>query len=158
VSGRARLASWVLLVVSVILALFGIGDVTGGVTVDPGITLALTGLTPGDLQAAEPTAYAAYDFTTRTQGINLIAVGLALSAIVIGPYRAGRPWAWVAMWILPGWSILVFAAYVVFGLAPGQPPPPPMVSGPIVAILTAAVLIADAARFRAERSAVAPAT
>ena len=34
-----RIATWYLIVVAAVLVLFGSGDVVGGVTVDPGITL-----------------------------------------------------------------------------------------------------------------------
>jgi len=37
--------------------------------------------------------------------------------------------------------------YLVAGTDPGQPPPPPMISGPIVAVLCAAILIVTAPLF-----------
>ena len=51
------------------------------------------------------------------------------------------------MWLLPIWagSILVF--YLVVGVEPDQPPPPLMISGPILAVLCAAILLVSAPRF-----------
>ena len=37
--------------------------------------------------------------------------------------------------------------HLAFGIAPGQAPPTPMISGPIVALLAAALLLVSAPRF-----------
>jgi hypothetical protein len=142
-----RRAWWYLVAVSVLIALFGVGDVLGGVTIDPGITLGLTGLTPAELATQTASGYRAFDFTTRSQGAILAALGVVLTAIMLGPYRDGRRWAWNVMWVLPAWTAAVFILYVAFGVAPGQPPPPPMLSGPLLGGLAAAVLLLDRGRF-----------
>ena len=131
------------------LVVFGVGDVLGGVLADPAITVTLAGQSPADIQAAEPTAYRLYDFVTRSGGANLVLIGLLLAAIVAIPYRGGQRWAWWAMWILPAWAALVPVQFLVVGVAAGQPPAPPMVSGPIVAAIAAAVLLLDRQRFSA---------
>jgi hypothetical protein len=61
--------------------------------------------------------------------------------IVLIPLRRGERWAWWAAWALPIWAAVVPVFYLVAGVDPGQPPPPPMISGPIVAILSGAVLL-----------------
>ena len=142
-----RRAWWVLLAFTVLLGLFGIGDVLIGPAFDPGITLGLTGLTHAQLQAESPAGYRMLDFYTRVGGINLMAISAALTAIVLIPYRAGRRWAWWALWIAPAWTVGAFAINAAFGVAEGQAPPPPMVSGPIRAASTAAALLLDAPRF-----------
>jgi hypothetical protein len=147
VSGVRRRAWWVLAFFAVMLAVFGIGDVLGGVLADPAITRTLTGRSPADIQAAEPTAYRLYDFVTRSGGANLVLIGILLAVIVAIPYRGGQRWAWWAMWVLPAWAALVPIQYLIIGTAAGQPPAPPMVSGPVVAALAAGVLLADRQRF-----------
>ena len=104
-----RRAWWYLLALSVLIALFGVGDVLGGVTVDPGITLSLTGLTPAELGMQSAEGYRAFDFTTRTQGASLIVMGVVLTAILLVPYREGRRWAWNLMWVLPAWTLAGFS-------------------------------------------------
>ncbi len=150
-----RIATWFLIVVAAVLVLFGSGDVVGGVTVDPGITLGLSGLTPAELRTHEPTGYDVYDFATRSQGLALTAFGIAFLAIAAIPYRAGQRWAWWAAWILPAWSAAVAALYLAHGIRPEIAPPPPMVSGPAIAGIAAILLLADRASFLRARPEVA---
>ena len=46
-----------------------------------------------------------------------------------------------------GWSASVFAFYLVAGTHADQPPPPPMISGPILAAITAGIQLVSAPRF-----------
>ena len=141
--------SWLLLpVLTVILTLFGASDVVIGIAADPGITVAITGLTPDELRASSPEGYRLADFMVRTQGITLATFGLLLTVVLLRPYREGRRWAWYAAFILPAWALSVPILYLAFGLAPDVPPAPPMISGPIIAALGTAILVLDRRRFR----------
>lgn len=51
------------------------------------------------------------------------------------------------MWALPVWAASALALILVIGVAPGQAPPTPMISGPIVAVLSSALLLVSAPRF-----------
>jgi hypothetical protein len=154
-SGWRRRLWWVLLAMAAVLVLFGVGDVVGGVTVDPGIALAIVGLTPPEIQAESAAAYRMWDFATRSAGVTLAIVGVLLMAIIAIPYRAGARWAWWLLWILPLWALTAPAMYLAFGTAPGQPPAPPMISGPILAAIGAGILIADRERFLGRASSAA---
>jgi hypothetical protein len=143
-----RSAWWFLVLVAVVLVIFGVLDMLNGAQADPGISLAIAGASPDEVRSAEPLGYRLFDFATRGLGLALVVLGLLFLAVLLGPYRRGRPWAWRATWLLPAWAIGVPLLYLAFGTAPGQPPAPPMVSGPIIAILAAAVLLLDRARFR----------
>lgn len=142
-----RRAWWYLVAFSVLIGLFGVGDVIGGISVDPGITTALSGLTLAELQAESAAGYRLYDFASRAQGLVLVIVGVLMTVILVIPYRAGMPWAWFAMWTLPAWAFAVLGLYVAFGVDPRQPPPPPMVSGPLLGGIAVAVLLLDWRRF-----------
>ena len=144
---RSRVPLVVLVAISVVLVLFGVGDILQGPDADPGITRAISGSDPGDVRAAEPTGFRLYDFAIRMGGLNLVVIGLLLTAILVRPYRAGQRWAWTTMWLLPVWALAVPAVYIAFGPAPGQAAAPPMISGPIVAAVAGLSLIGDRRRF-----------
>ena len=141
-----RRAWWGLLVMALVVALFGI-------TADPGIPLGLTGLTLADLEAESAQAYRLVDFGVRTGGTLLVVIGVLQTAILVFAFRRDQPWAWWVMWTLPLWAVAVFLSYLIAGVAPGQAPPPPMISGPIVGVLSAAILLVSAPRFFGRRLA-----
>ena len=134
---------WYLVAFSVLIGLFGFGDLLGGITVDPGITIGLSGLTLAELEAESAAGYRLYDFASRTQGLALIVIGVLMTAVLLIPYRTRSRWAWYVMWILPAWSFTVLGLYVLFGVDPSEPPPPPMVSGPLLGGLAVAVLLLE---------------
>ena len=141
-------AWWALGAIAVTLGLFGVTDVAMGAKADPGISLAVVGMDPAALEAAQPDAYRMFDFLTRSQGLVLGIFGLLALAVVAIPYRAGQPWAWRVLWLLPAWAIGVPVLYLISGTAAEQPPAPPMISGPVVAVVAAGALLVDRGRFR----------
>jgi hypothetical protein len=147
VTRRSRLSVGILLAFGVILALFGVSDMLAGPTSDPAITVAVAGLSPEEVRAAEPTGFRLFDYAVRAGGLNLLFLGLLLTAIVAGPYRAGSRWAWTTLLLVPAWSVAVPVMFVAFGPAPGMALPPPAISGSIFALVTAAALFADRRRF-----------
>jgi hypothetical protein len=147
VSWRSRVPLVVLVATAAVLVIFGIGDIQQGPRADPAITTAISGKTPEEVEAAEPTGFRLYDFATRMGGLNLAVIGLLMTAILVVPYRAGQRWAWNTMWLLPAWALVVPAAYVAFGRVPGTPLPPPTISGPIVAAVAGVSLLVDRRRF-----------
>jgi len=143
-----RRAWWFLVFVPVVLVVFGVVDILSGAQADPGISQAIAGASPDEVRSVDPLGYRLFDFATRALGLALVILGLLFCVILLGPYRGGRPWAWTAAWLLPAWAIAVPLLYLAFGTEPGQPPAPPMVSGPIIAILASAALLLDRDRFR----------
>ena len=116
-------AWWVLALGAVTLVAFGVTDVIAGAEADRAIAVAISGSLPAEVFSEDPTGYRLYDFASRSGGLSLVLVGALLAVIVAIPYRAGQRWAWWAAWLLPIWSALVPVLYVVYGTAPGQPPP-----------------------------------
>ena len=152
-SRASRVSLGILAFYGFTLILFGVTDMLNGVLSDPGITIAISGQTPAEVQAQDPIGYRLFDFATRTLGLALLAMGVLVTSIVLVPYRAGQRWAWAVLWTLPAWSGLVPVLYLVFGVAPNMPPAPPMVFGPILGAVAAGALILDRKRFAAGMSA-----
>jgi hypothetical protein len=136
-----------LLLVALLLVVFGVVDVVSGTAADRAIPLAVTGMTLDELEAAGPDAYRIYDFYTRVNGWSLVLAGTMAAAVVVFSFRRGQRWAWWAAWALPIWAVGAAAFYLVVGIAPGQAPPPPMISGPIVAVLCVFLLAVTAPSF-----------
>ena len=133
--------------IAVLYILFGVTDLIIGPNADVGIPLGLTGMTPAELEAEGPSAYRMFDFMTRVNGWSLVLAGCLATAVLVFSFRKGSRWAWGVMWLLPIWAIGVPVFYLVAGLEEGQPLPPPMISGPIVALLAVGVLIVTTGRF-----------
>jgi hypothetical protein len=136
-----RNAWWGLIAMAAIIVLFGVTDVISGVAADPLIPLGLTGLTLAQLEAESANAYRLLDFVARAGGANLVVIGLLMMGILVFAFRRGELWAWWAMWTLPAWAASAFMLNLAYGVAPGQAPPPPMISGPIFAVVAAAILL-----------------
>ena len=142
-----RHAWWGLAFFTALIAIFGVTDVLAGASADVAIATSLSGLTPAELEAESATVYRLFDFFTRVNGLSLLVMGLLATAVIVFAYRRHRRWAWWTMWLFPAWALGAALSYVVAGLAPGQPPPPPMISGPIIAALSAALLLVSAGPF-----------
>ncbi len=113
----------------------------------------LVGKTPAELEAEGPLAYRMYDLTLRGGGLSLVMVGALMTAILVFAFRPGQRWAWWTMWLFPAWGISVSVAGLVIGVAPGQAPPPPLLSGFVLGLLAAAILLVSAPRFFGDRAA-----
>ena len=146
-NGLRRHAWWGLLVIWLIAFVFGVTDVVRGADADPAIATGLTGRSLEELRAESAAAYELYDFMTRVNGFSLAIMSLLGAAVVVLGFRRGRRWAWWTMWALPGWAAGAALFYVVAGVQSGQAPPPPLVSGPVVAVLSAAILLVCAPSF-----------
>ena len=83
-----RHAWWGLLLMTVTMVGFGVGDVLQGAAADRGIPLGLTGLTLEELQAEGPASYRLFDFFTRVNGYSLLLAGLLGTAILLFAFRA----------------------------------------------------------------------
>ena len=118
-----------LLVPTVIIILFGIGDLARGTDADPAIVEGLSGLTVAEIAAASPEAADVIDAATRAQGLLLAWFGIVLSSIVWFAFRRWQRWAWWTMWALPVWAIGVSVFFLLQDRPEGATIPPPMVSG-----------------------------
>lgn len=142
---------WGLVAMSVLVGLFGLGDLLNGFEWEPSIPLGYVGMTPQELRAASPPAYRLLDHGVRSGGVDLLVIGALLTAILLFAFRRSQRWAWWAAWALPAWATAATLVNLAFGVAPGQAPPPPLTSGPVFAVLAAAILLVSAPRFFGRR-------
>jgi hypothetical protein len=136
-----------LLGMTALIAIIGLNPVTQGIHEDPTVPLAFTGMTADQLQSENADSFRLIDVQARFSGLDLIVVGLLLSAILVTAFRRNERWAWWAMWLLPLWGAAVAATIVRAGLVDGQAPPSPMFTGPAIAVVSTALLLISAPRF-----------
>ena len=142
-----RHAWWGLVAIALLYILFGVTDLLTGPEADVGIPLGLTGMTPDELEADGAASYRLFDFFTRTNGWSLVMIGWLTAAVLWFGFRRNERWAWWVMWFLPVWTAGIGVFYLVAGTDPSQAPPPPMISAPILGVLSAAILLVSAPRF-----------
>lgn len=130
-----------------LIALIGLNPVVNGINEDPSVPLGFAGMTAAQLEAANSQSFHLIDVQARFAGLDLIVIGTLFSAVLVGAFRRNERWSWWAMWLLPLWGASVFATIVRAGVAPNQAPPSPAFSGPIIALVSSALLVASAPRF-----------
>jgi hypothetical protein len=81
------------------------------------------------------------DLAVRVVGATMIALGLVWLALLVGGVRSGDRWAWVSMWTMPQWLIVVTAVYLSVDRVPSTPTPPPLISGPIFVLVSTGLLL-----------------
>ncbi len=129
---------------SLLVVLFGLGDlVGGGLTFETGEAVAfnsLTGTTWSDLRADDPGAANLVDYMVRSGGVQLLVVGLFSLGICLTGLRRGERWAWLAMWAWPLWVGLTVPLLLAAARTPGAGVPVPVISGSIIFVISVATL------------------
>src|SRR5213594_91962 len=141
----------ILLGMSVLIALFGVGDVlSGGATFVDGESVLfqrLTGTTWTDLQATDPGAANLIDYQVRASGMHLLIVGILSVAVSLTGFRKGERWAWYAMWVWPLWTVLVILLLSGAATQAGPGTPVPILSGSILLVISLAALAISYRKF-----------
>ena len=134
----------VFLGMSLIIALFGLGDVImGGSTFKTGEAPTLqgiTGMTWQELGTESPQVANLIDYLVRLGGAHLLVVGVLSTLVSLTAFRQGERWAWYAMWIWPLWIALILPILLKAYKQPGPSVPPPLISGPIFFALSVLTL------------------
>ena len=135
-----------------LIAVIGLNPVMNGINEDPSVPLGFAGMTAAELESASSQSFRLIDVQARFAGLDLIVIGTLFSAVLVGAFRREERWSWWAMWLLPLWGAWVFLTILRAGVAPNQAPPTPFFSGPIIAGISAALLLLSAPRFFRHRS------
>lgn len=141
-------AGWIiLLIVSIIFALFGLGDIIQATAADPAIVQAITGMTPAEIGAADPRLLVLVDQQVRAGGAAIMVAGILAAAIAWTSFRGGERWAWYALWTLPLLNVLILLVmYTHTDFSTGVLPPP-LLSAPIFLAITIVALLLPLRRF-----------
>lgn len=124
-----------------VIGLFGVGDLLRGLDADAAIPEGVVGMSPDEIRESSPEVARLADLQVRSGGIHLIVIAATWTAILLLPFRRGERWAWWSMWTFPAWSLAVAVTFLFVELQPGQPIPPPAISGWIFFGLTALLLL-----------------
>ena len=141
----------VLLFFGLFMTLIGLPDLLAGGSYYKGggaSTLqGITGMTWEQVEAASPSAAAMIDFKVKVGGVQYIFLGLFSMAIALTGFRRGERWAWYTMWLFPFFfalhSLVILRAYKY----PEAGIPVPLVSGPVVLVITALTLALSYRKF-----------
>ena len=129
---------------SLIVVLFGVGDVlSGGLTFQTGedvLFYSLSGTTWGELNAAAPGPANLINYQVRAGGVYLLMTGLLSLSITLTGLRRGDRWAWYAMWVWPLGIVLIDAQLLSSVRTLGSGIPVPVISGTIFIIVSVATL------------------
>jgi hypothetical protein len=137
----------ILLIISITFLLFGIGDIIQGMDADPAIAEGLSGLDWDEVKESQPELARLITWQMRAGGGNILILSLFSIAIILKPYRRGEQWAWVTLWVLPLWTVLIFAMIFFADRPADSPTPPPMFSAPIFLVLIALTLLMSYRKF-----------
>jgi hypothetical protein len=141
----------VLLFFGLFTSLIGLPDLLAGGSFynqgDVRLLQGIAGITWEQLEATSPSAARMIDFKVRMGGLEYLFLGLFSMAIALTSFRRGERWAWYTMWLLPLFyalhSLVILRAYA--HTATGIPEP--LVSGPVVLVITALTLALSYRRF-----------
>jgi hypothetical protein len=142
-----KIGMGILLFVSAVIVLFGVGDIINGQDADPAIANAYIGINWEQVKAETPAHARLIDMHTRAGGGHLVTMGVMSTAIVLTGFRRGERWSWYLLWIWPLWTIFVFLLNFLSDRQPGFPPPPPMLSSPVFFAVLVLALGLSARRF-----------
>lgn len=154
----ARFGWIVFLVLSLIIALFGLGDIlTGGSTFAGGeapTVQGISGMTWQELGSDSPNAANMINYLVRAGGAHLFVFGVLSLVVAATAFRRGDRWAWCAMWLWPLWLVLIIVILLSAYKQPGPGIPPPLVSGSVFIVLTVLTLLVSYRKFFPKQRAV----
>lgn len=156
----ARNAWKILLGVILLIGFFGISDMFGGASDlqygEKVYMTGVTGMTWNELQTTRPTVARMIDTIFYTNGATLATVALLSLAICVTAFRKGERWAWFALWALPLWMALTVFFIATVEKQPGAGTPVPVISGSVLFVISASMLMLSSPRFFRKNPVITP--
>lgn len=103
-----------------------------------------TGVAWAELSRAYPSVAAEFAMVRHANLLANVAMGLFALGILYYPFRAGRRWAWITMWILPAYMALI----AVDRAQHGNDPALAWMAAVLILVAVAALLISYPKFFR----------
>lgn len=116
---QSRAAKWgwgILLVMSGLLILAGVGWLFGLPQMALDNIAEYTGLAPSVFMQGEPSAFDVIAVIARGYGAGYTALGIMALLVALEGYRNGTRWAWITMWVL----VLAYVAIAGIFLMAGE--------------------------------------
>lgn len=123
-----RAGYFLLVVLSLGIMLFGVGDMISAMSNDVSIAESILGVTWETFQTTNQSAAGLVDTLTRLGANHMIVASILTLAILWFPFRKGERWSWYVMWVWLLWPVLVFGVFFTAERQPGWPVPAPMLS------------------------------
>ena len=117
------------------MAVFGLADIALASIADPTVTEAVVDLSPAEVQNSQPKLANLIDLLIRLSGLFSFSFSLLFMVISYTGFRKGERWAWYTLLYLPIVYILIPLLFLTVELVPGRPPPQPIVTLPIFAVI-----------------------
>jgi len=144
---------WKILIgISIIFGLFGLGDLIQGMNADTAIAESILGIPWEEARESHPEAADLIDLQVRAGGAQLLLVSVLSIVVCLVGYRRGERWAWYTFWIFPAWMISIFMLFFTADRQPHMPAPPPMLSAPIFLAIAVLVLLLSYRKFFPKQS------
>lgn len=129
------------------MALFGLADIALASIADPTVTEAVVDLSPAEVQNSQPNLANLIDLLIRLSGLFSFSFSLLFMVISYTGFRKGERWAWYTLLYLPIVYILIPLLFLTVELVPGRPPPQPIVTLPIFAVIALIALFLPYRKF-----------
>jgi len=129
------------------VALFGLADIALASIADPTVTEAVVDLSPAEVQNSQPNLANLIDLLIRLSGLFSFSFSLLFMVISYTGFRKGERWAWYTLLYLPIVYILIPLLFLTVELVPGRPPPQPIVTLPIFAVIALIALFLPYRKF-----------
>jgi hypothetical protein len=153
--------AWIILGgVILMIGFFGISDMFGGASDlqngEKVYMTGVTGMTWNELRTTNPSVARLIDTIFRANGASLLTVALLSSTICLSGFRKGERWAWYALWALPLWMLLTVFFVSTVKKQPGAGTPVPVISGSVLFVISACMLLLSGPRFFRKNPATTP--
>lgn len=129
------------------MAVFGLADIALASIADPTVTEAVVDLSPAEVQNSQPKLANLIDLLIRLSGLFSFSFSLLFMVISYTGFRKGERWAWYTLSYLPIVYILIPLLFLTVELVPGRPPPQPIVTLPIFAVIALIALFLPYRKF-----------
>lgn len=151
-TGAFERHAWKIFVgLSIIIGIFGIGDIRVGASelqTDEAVLMqSITRMSWNELKAANPRVANLIDLKWRSGGADFAFIAILSIIICLQGFRRGERWAWYAMWAWPLWLVVNIVLGVNVAKDPSYGTPVPVISGSVLLVVSVLTLALSYRKF-----------